>query len=71
VAATVVDRHNHHLFQPLLYQVATAALSATDVAEPIRRILRREKSVEVVFGEVSGIDTGERRVRLTCGATLA
>jgi NADH dehydrogenase len=70
VSATVVDRHNHHLFQPLLYQVATAALSATDVAEPIRRILRREKSVEVVFGEVSGIDTGERRVRLTCGATL-
>jgi len=70
VPATVVDRHNHHLFQPLLYQVATAALSATDVAEPIRRILRREKSVDVVFGEVSGIDTGERRVRLTCGATL-
>ena len=56
-AVTVVDRHNHHLFQPLLYQVATAALSATDVAEPIRKILRREKSVEVVFGEVSEIDT--------------
>jgi NADH:ubiquinone reductase (H+-translocating) len=67
---TVVDRHNHHLFQPLLYQVATAALSATDVAEPIRRILRREKSVEVVFGEVSEIDTAGRQVRLTCGDTL-
>jgi NADH dehydrogenase len=69
--ATVVDRHNHHLFQPLLYQVATAALSATDVAEPIRKILRREKSVEVVFGEVSNIDTAARQVRLTCGDTLA
>jgi NADH dehydrogenase len=68
---TVVDRHNHHLFQPLLYQVATAALSATDVAEPIRKILRHEKSVEVVFGEVSEIDTTGRQVRLTCGDTLA
>jgi NADH dehydrogenase len=68
---TVIDRHNHHLFQPLLYQVATAALSATDVAEPIRKILRREKSVEVVFGEVSEIDTTGRHVRLTCGDILA
>ena len=71
VPVTVVDRHNHHLFQPLLYQVATAALSATDVAEPIRRILRREKSVEVVFGEVCSIDTAARRVWLTCGSSLA
>jgi NADH dehydrogenase len=68
---TVVDRHNHHLFQPLLYQVATAALSATDVAEPIRKILRQEESVEVVFGEVCEIDTAGRQVRLTCGDTLA
>lgn len=67
VDVTVIDRHNHHLFQPLLYQVATAALSATDVAEPIRKILRRHRSVKVLFGEVSGIDTGACEVRMTCG----
>jgi NADH:ubiquinone reductase (H+-translocating) len=67
IETTIIDRHNHHLFQPLLYQVATAALSATDVAEPIRKILRRQKSVQVLFGEVSEIDTGARVVRMTCG----
>ncbi|TFL16260.1 NAD(P)/FAD-dependent oxidoreductase [Jannaschia formosa] len=63
----VIDRHNHHLFQPLLYQVATAALSATDVAEPIRKVLRRQKSVQVLFGEVTGIDTEAREIRMSCG----
>ena len=67
---TLVDRRNHHLFQPLLYQVATAALSAPDVAEPIRRILRRHESVQVLLGEVVGIDTQSRTVSLAHSATL-
>lgn len=71
VETTVVDRRNHHLFQPLLYQVATAALSAPDIAEPIRRILRRHASVSVLFGEVGRIDAEARRVELTCGQTIA
>ena len=70
IGVTVVDRHNHHLFQPLLYQVATAALSAPDIAEPIRRILRRQESVEVVFGEVVGIDAAAKTVRLSDGQTI-
>ena len=49
IETIVIDRHNHHLFQPLLYQVATAALSATVVAEPIRKVLRRHGSVQVLF----------------------
>jgi NADH dehydrogenase len=60
----LVDRRNHHLFQPLLYQVATAALSATDIAEPIRKILRRYESVRVILGEVTSIDTDAHVVRL-------
>ncbi|ETX28979.1 FAD-dependent pyridine nucleotide-disulfide oxidoreductase [Roseivivax isoporae LMG 25204] len=71
IATTVIDRHNHHLFQPLLYQVATAALSATDVAEPIRKILRRQKSVSVLFGEVARIDTAARQVHMTCGERVS
>lgn len=70
IGVTVIDRRNHHLFQPLLYQVATAALSATDVAEPIRKILRRYPSVRVIFGEVTAIDTEARRVRLSCGHVI-
>lgn len=66
----VVDRHNHHLFQPLLYQVATAALSATDVAEPIRRILRRRASVKVLFGDVTAINPSAREIRLRSGERL-
>ena len=67
---TLVDRRNHHLFQPLLYQVATAALSAPDVAEPIRKILRRHESVQVLLGEVVGIDTEAKTVALAHGAKL-
>jgi NADH:ubiquinone reductase (H+-translocating) len=70
LSVTLVDRQNHHLFQPLLYQVATAALSAPDVAEPIRKILRRYESVQVLLGEVVGIDTRSRTVSLVDGATL-
>ena len=58
---TVIDRTNHHLFQPLLYQVATASLSSSDVSGPIRHILHRQKNTEVILGEVREIDV-ERRV---------
>lgn len=70
VPVTLIDRRNHHLFQPLLYQVATAALSAPDVAEPIRKILSRYPSVRVLFGEVERIDPDARTLRLTCGHTI-
>src|SRR5947209_7300082 len=59
---TVIDQQNHHFFQPLLYQVATAALSPADVAWPIRRILRRQRNATVLMAEVRGIDTGQRLV---------
>jgi NADH dehydrogenase len=59
---TVVDRHNYHLFQPLLYQVATAGLSPADIASPIRSILRRQANARVVLAEVSGIDLARREV---------
>jgi len=59
---TVVDRHNYHLFQPLLYQVATAGLSPADIASPIRNILRRQANARVVLAEVSGIDLERREV---------
>jgi NADH dehydrogenase len=62
VEITLVDRHNHHLFQPLLYQVATAALSPGDIAWPIRTIFRRQRNVTVVLAEVTGIDTAARMV---------
>lgn len=61
---TVVDRHNYHLFQPLLYQVAVAGLAPSDVAWPIRSILSRFKNVSVLMGEASGIDLDASRVRL-------
>jgi NADH:ubiquinone reductase (H+-translocating) len=70
VRVTVVDRRNHHLFQPLLYQVATAALDPSDVAAPIRGILRRAANTEVVLAEVSSIDRAERTVRFADGASV-
>jgi NADH dehydrogenase len=59
---TVVDRHNYHLFQPLLYQVATAGLSPGDIASPIRAILRHQKNAQVVLAKVSGVDTVRNEV---------
>ncbi len=59
---TLVDRHNHHLFQPLLYQVATAALSPADIAAPIRSILRRQANARVILAEVTGLDLARREV---------
>ena len=69
VHVTLVDRANHHLFQPLLYQVATAGLSAPDIAAPLRHLLRGQENVEVRLDEVRGIDLPERRVTLD-GGTL-
>ncbi len=62
---TLVDRSNHHVFQPLLYQVATAGLSPANIAMPIRSVLRRQANTEVLLAEVTGIDLANRRVRLS------
>ncbi|MGJ4730952.1 NAD(P)/FAD-dependent oxidoreductase, partial [Luteimonas sp. SDU101] len=67
VRITLVDRGNHHLFQPLLYQVATAGLSAPDIAAPLRQILRRQKNVQVQLATVSRIDVDAREVELEHG----
>ncbi len=67
---TVIDRQNYHLFQPLLYQVATAALSPADIAEPIRKILRRYRSVQVVLGEVARLDRDAGEVVLSAGTRV-
>jgi NADH dehydrogenase len=68
VDVTVIDRRNHHVFQPLLYQVALAVLSPADIAQPIRSILREQKNTEVLMDEVIGFDTAQRRVHLKSGA---
>ena len=68
VRITLVDRHNYHLFQPLLYQVATASLSPGDIASPIRWVLRQQKNVKVILAEARGIDTAGRRLLLDQGS---
>ncbi len=70
VEVTLVDKRNHHLFQPLLYQVATAALSPADIAIPIRRVLAKARNIRVLLAEVTGIDTERRWVTLAGGDTL-
>lgn len=70
ITVTVVDRRNHNLFQPLLYQVATAALSPADIAEPVRRTLGRYDNIRVLLGEVVGIDSTGHRVLLKDGTSL-
>jgi len=67
VRLTMIDRRNHHLFQPLLYQVATAALNPGDIASPIRRILRRQRNASVILGEATAIDTRRKIVQLLDG----
>jgi NADH dehydrogenase len=67
VDVTLIDRQNHHTFQPLLYQVATAALSPADVAWPIRSILRRQRNARVLMAEVTGVDVETRRLRTNVG----
>ncbi len=70
VEITLVDRHNHHLFQPLLYQVATAALSPGDIAWPVRSVFRRGRNVTVLMATVTGVDTEARLVRTAEGLAL-
>src|SRR5215469_10991397 len=64
VQITLVDRRNHHTFQPLLYQVATAGLSPAEIAAPIREILARYENVEVLLGDVIDFDLEQRTVKL-------
>jgi NADH dehydrogenase len=68
---TIVDRHNHHVFQPLLYQVATAGLSPGDIASPIRWILRKQQRLRVLLGNVERIDSAAKSVTLDGGTQLA
>jgi NADH dehydrogenase len=70
VDVALIDRKNHHTFQPLLYQVATAVLSPGEIASPIRRILHDAKNVEVILGEVVGFDTAANHVTLESGAQV-
>lgn len=70
VRVTLIDRRNHHLFQPLLYQVATAGLSAPDIAAPLRHILRRQANVAVQLGEVVSVDLAAASVHLAAGTAL-
>ena len=70
VRITMVDRRNHHLFQPLLYQVATASLAPSEIAWPIRQLLRRRREVTTLLASVEAIDKEARRVRLDDGSTL-
>ena len=60
VLITVIDRTNYHLFQPLLYQVATAALSPADIAAPVRSVLSKSKNVEVILAEVESVDVAAK-----------
>ena len=69
VDVVVIDRRNHHLFQPLLYQVATAALSPADIAAPIRTLMRSQGNARVVLGEVVGVDLDASKVELASGAS--
>src|SRR5277367_5569681 len=62
VEITLIDRRNHHLFQPLLYQVATASLATSEIAWPIRYLVRDRPEVTTLFATVSGIDAGNKRV---------
>ncbi len=71
VEIVLIDRRNHHLFQPLLYQVATAALSPSEVAWPIRHLLRRQQNVRVLMATVTGVDTARHEVVLEDGSTEA
>ena len=70
VRVTLVDQRNHHVFQPLLYQVATAGLSAIDIGAAIREILRRARNITVLMGRVESIDTAGRRLSLSTGRSI-
>lgn len=67
---TLIDKHNYHLFQPLLYQVATAGLSPSDIATPIRGFFRDQQNIRVMLSEVKGVDKASKQVTLADGASL-
>ena len=67
VDVTVIDKTNHHLFQPLLYQVATAGLAAPSIAAPVRALFRKQPNITTLLGEVGGIDPATRSVQLANG----
>jgi NADH dehydrogenase len=71
VKVTLIDRRNFHLFQPLLYQVATGGLSPGDIASPLRAVLKRYKNVRVILAEVTGINVTDRRVTLRQGDKIS
>ena len=71
VRVTIIDQRNHHLFQPLLYQVATASLATSEIAWPVRHLLRKRKDVTTLLGVVIGIDSADRRVLLEDGGVVA
>jgi NADH dehydrogenase len=71
VSVTLIDRKNHHTFQPLLYQVATAGLSPGDIARPVREILRHAKNTEVLMAEVTGFDLARKSVQFAAGGAVA
>src|SRR5262250_144499 len=68
VRVTLVDRRNHHTFQPLLYQVATAGLNPSDIASPVRRILRHQVNADVVLATAKGVDLENKKLLLERGA---
>src|SRR5258708_17578046 len=67
VHVTLIDRRNFHLFQPLLYQVATGALSPANIASPLRAVVRRQRNTRVLLAEATGVDVGNRKVILKDG----
>src|SRR6516162_4481601 len=70
VAITLIDRRNHHLFQPLLYQVATASLATSEIAWPIRQLMRDRPEVTTLFATVSGVDASRRCVLIDDGSEV-
>jgi len=70
VRITLIDKRNHHLFQPLLYQVATTSLATSEIAWPVRHLLKARKDVTTLLGEVSGVDTAAKRLQMGDGASV-
>ncbi|MEO5884759.1 MAG: FAD-dependent oxidoreductase, partial [Candidatus Limnocylindrales bacterium] len=70
IAVTLVDRRNFHLFQPMLYQVATGALSPGEIAQPLRSILRKQRNTTVILGEAIGLDPARREVLMSDGGPI-
>ena len=71
VSVTLIDKRNYHLFRPMLYQVATGLLSGDEISSPLRSIFSGQKNVQILFDEVTGIDSGQRVVHLGRGEKSA